>query len=58
MQSVKDNFRGKRSYMTRAFFKESRAMTENFPDIYTPEKPYVNNNGEPKHVMKLIGSLY
>ena len=33
-------------------------MTETFPELYTPEKPYVNNNGETKHVMKLIGSLY
>lgn len=58
MQQVKDNFRGRRSYQTRAFFKESRAMTENFPELYSPEKPYKNNNVEPKHIMKLIGSLY
>ena len=58
MDQVKANFRGKRSYQTRAFFRESRHMTEQFPDIYTPEKPYANTNNAPKHVMKLIGSLY
>ena len=58
MDQVKANFRGKRSYQTRAFFKESRNMTESYPELYSPEKPYENTNCEPKHVMKLIGSLY
>ena len=58
MDQVKSNFRGKRSYQTRAFFKESRNMTEEFPELYSLEKPYQNTNCAPKHVMKLIGSLY
>ena len=58
MDNFKASFRGKRSYQTRAFFKESRHMTEQFPELYSPEKPYANRSNEPKHVMKLIGSLY
>ena len=33
-------------------------MTEEFPELYSLEKPYQNTNCAPKHVMKLIGSLY
>ena len=61
MDRIKSNFRGKRSQHTRAFFRESRNMTEAFPHLYSPEKPYVSQVSDedgPKHVMKLIGSLY
>ena len=40
-------------------------MTHQFPDVYTPEKPYDMTmycerkaNIEPKHIYKLMGSLY
>ena len=47
-------------------------MTEAFPDVYSPERPYDRRrymsqsrenqsrsiNGEPKHIYKLMGSLY
>ena len=59
MDRIKSNFRGKRSQHTRAFFRESRNMTEAYPELYSPERPYVSQvSDEPKHVMKLIGSLY
>lgn len=61
MDRIKSNFRGKRSQHTRAFFRESRNMTEAFPHLFSPERPYVSpvsDEDGPKHVMKLIGSLY
>ena len=66
MDQVKLNFRGRRDTNTRDFFKESRYMTQTFPEIYTPEKPYNSRDrpvnleslAGPKHIYKLMGSLY
>ena len=70
MQLMQLNFRGRRDQHTRDFFRESRIMTEAFPELYSPEKPYERrrnassraegwrNVGESKHIYKLMGSLY
>ena len=65
MDQFKLNFVSKRGSSTKKFFKESRIMTEKFPDKFSPERPYDGKGEEyeqyrteARHVYKLIGSLY
>ena len=74
MKSVKANFRGKRDINTRAFFKENRQIMEGYLELYkssgNDDKPYDSRclgnietyhdvePSSPKHVYKLMGSLY
>ena len=66
MQQVKEGFTVRRNAHTRAFFMESRIMTESYPGVYSPERPYSRGayrskkktSEPPKHVYKLMGALY